>query len=105
MEKTKGMTTYKICGRDFSLIAEEHYISKEAGKIGFAAIAGGPAPVLFDSFDCPHCGCQNNMQQRNRLTDMFGRDLPLDEEFEDDEESCCCCGNDVCDTCHNKEEQ
>ena len=104
MEKIKGMTTCKICGRDFPLISEEHYISKEAGKMGFAALAGGPAPVLFDSFDCPHCGCQNNMQQRNRSTDIMGQDLPLYEELENDEEGCCC-GNNVCDTCHNKEEQ
>lgn len=103
--EAKGTTTCKVCGRDFALIAEEHYISKEAGQIGFAALAGGPAPVLFDSFDCPHCGCQNNMQQRNRLTDMLGRDLPIDEGFEEDEEGCCCCGNDSCEINCNKEEQ
>lgn len=87
MEKTiKGMTTCKVCGRDFPLIAEEHYVSKEPGRQGFAAVAGGPAPVLWDSFDCPHCGCQNRMQQRNRLTDLFGQDLPLDYDEEDEDE-------------------
>jgi len=94
--EAKGMTTCKVCGRDFALIAEEHYISS---NIGFAALIGGPAPVLFDSFDCPHCGCQNNMQQRNHLTDMLGKDLPLDEE------GCCCCGNDACEINCPKEEQ
>lgn len=95
MEKTKGMTTCKVCGRDFPLLIEEHYVSKEAGRIGFAALAVGPAPILWDSFDCPHCGCQNRMQQRERLSDILGQDLPLDvEEDEDDEESECsygCC--------------
>ena len=94
----KGMTTCKVCGRNFPLLAEEHYVSKEAGKVGIAAIAGGLAPILWDSFDCPHCGCQNRMQQRNRLTDIMGQDLPLNdnEEDEDEEESCCCCGSDAC---------
>lgn len=93
MEKTKGMTTCNVCGRDFPLLIEEHYVSKEAGRIGFAALAGGPAPILWDSFDCPHCGCQNRMQQRERFSDILGQDLPLDaEEDEDDEESECSCG-------------
>lgn len=85
----KGMTTCKVCGRDFPLIAEDHYVSKEAGKVGFAAIAGGSAPVLWDSFDCPHCGCQNRMQQRNRLTDIMGQDLPLDDDEEDEDAPVC----------------
>lgn len=96
MENTKGMTTCKVCGRDFPLIVEDHYVSKEAGKIGIAAIASGPAPILWDSFDCPHCGCQNRMQQRNRLTDILGQDLPLEDEEEDEGDECCCCGSDAC---------
>lgn len=102
MENTiKGMTTCKVCGRDFPLIAEEHYVSKEAGKVGIAAIAGGLAPILWDSFDCPHCGCQNRLQQRNRLSDIMGQDYPLYDE--EDEETCCCCGSDACEL--NKGEQ
>ena len=85
----KGMTTCKVCGRDFPLIAEDHYVSKEAGKVGFAAIAGGPALILWDSFDCPHCGCQNRMQQRNRISDIFGQDLPLNEKENCDDAPVC----------------
>ena len=96
MENVKGMATCKVCGRDFPLIAEDHYVSKEAGKIGIAAIAGGPAPILWDSFDCPHCGCQNRMQQRNRLSDIFGQDLPIEDEENDEDDECCCCGSDAC---------
>ena len=83
--KIKGMATCVVCGRDFPLTTEEHYISKEPGKTGIAAVAGGTAPMLWDSFDCPHCGCQNNMQHRYRLTDNFGQDYPLnyDEDNED----------------------
>lgn len=87
----KGMTTCKVCGRDFPLIAEEHYISKEAGKEGIAAVVGGLAPILWDSFDCPHCGCQNRLHMRYRLTDNLGREFPLDcgeNEEEEDDESC-----------------
>lgn len=101
----KGMTTCKVCGRDFPLVAEDHYVSKEAGKVGIAAIAGGLAPILWDSFDCPHCGCQNRMQQRNRVTDNFGQDFPLDYgENEEDEESCCCCGSDACELNRGEQE-
>ena len=92
MENTKGMTICKICGKEFPLIKEEHYTSKEAGKTGLAAITGGPAPIIWDSFDCPHCGCQNNMQQRNRLSDIFGHDFPFDTPGE----NCCCCSSDAC---------
>lgn len=84
--KIKGMATCRICGREFPLIIEEHYISKEPGKTGIAAIAGGTAPMLWDSFDCPHCGCQNRVQQRNRLSDILGQDLPLDDDEEDEDD-------------------
>lgn len=93
----KGMTTCKVCGRDFPLIAEEHYTSRELALTGLAHLAGGTEPKLWDTFDCPHCGCQNCLQQRNRLTDYLGRDLLLDyEEDEENEESCDCCGSDDC---------
>lgn len=106
MENTiKGMTTCKVCGRDFPLLAEEHYVSKEPGKTGIAAIAGGQAPILWDSFDCPHCGCQNRMQQRNRLTDDLGQDYPLDDTEEDEDYPVCpfpkggeCYCKDTCDS-------
>lgn len=87
--KIKGMATCTVCGRNFPLIIEEHYISKEPGKTGIAAIAGGTAPMLWDSFDCPHCGCQNRVQQRNRLSDIFGQDLPLDDDEEDEDVPVC----------------
>ena len=85
--KIKGMTTCKVCGRDFPLLIEEHYVSKEPEKTGIVALAGGPEPMLWDSIDCPHCGCQNRMQQRYRLTDDLGQDYPLDKdnyEYDDD---------------------
>lgn len=101
----RGMTTCKVCGRDFPLISEDHYVSKEPGKTGFAAIAGGSEPILWDSFDCPHCGCQNRMQQRNRMTDLLGRDFSIGcPEEDDDEEDCCCCGSDACELNRGEQE-
>lgn len=63
----RGMTTCVVCGRDFPLIFESHYVSKDPGKMGLAAIVGGDEEALYDTFDCPHCGCQNRVQKRNRM--------------------------------------
>lgn len=77
---SKGMRTCRICGRDFALIAEDHYITKEEGKTGLAAFTGGDEPALHDAIDCPHCGCQNILCKRER------RWLPVDSKLEDEEE-------------------
>ena len=63
----KGMTTCKICGRDFPLIAEERYTVRDAEKTGIAVAFGGSESMLYDAFDCPHCGCQNIVQERKRM--------------------------------------
>lgn len=94
--KIKGLTACKVCGRDFPLIIEDHYTAKEAGKIGFAALAGGPAPILFDAFDCPHCGCQNVMQQRHPLSDIMGNNYSND---------CSCDDCPGCDKCQEEEHE
>lgn len=80
----KGMTTCKVCGRDFPLLIESHYVSIEGRIEGIVSAIGRISPQLYDSFDCPLCGCQNRMQLRNRETDVFGNDLS------DMEKSCCC---------------
>lgn len=62
----KGMTTCKVCERDFALMAEEHYIARDLQREGGLGIvvAGREEAKNFDAFDCPHCGCQNIMQER-----------------------------------------
>ena len=61
----KGMTTCKVCGRDFPLMAEEHYVARDGEKKGvIAAFSVQEEGVQYDAFDCPHCGCQNIMQGR-----------------------------------------
>lgn len=86
MEKVKGMATCKICGRDFPLLEEEHYIATDVKKTGLVTvISGDDGPQLFDSFDCPRCGCQNIMQPRKRI-------------------SLCPCDYGICDECEGEEE-
>ena len=86
----KGMTTCKVCERDFALMAEDHYIARdpqrEGGQIGIV-IAGREEAKNFDAFDCPHCGCQNIMQERK----MFwtgGYNIDDIEDCEEEENEC-----------------
>lgn len=61
----KGMTTCKVCGRDFPLLVEEHYEAQDPKKTGIVpAISGTIEATIYDAFDCPNCGCQNLMQVR-----------------------------------------
>ena len=94
---TKGMTTCKVCRRDFALIIEEHYVAKEPGATGLAAFAGTPRK-LFDAFDCPHCGCQNVVNGRYPLSDVLGQDFPLEDD-------CSCDNCPGCDKCQEEEHE
>ena len=78
----KGMYTCKICGREFPLMAEEHYTTKSPLKTGLAAVAGG-TEKLHDAFDCPHCGCQNIVGEREQF---YCEDCELLCGFCDDDE-------------------
>ena len=65
----KGMTTCNVCGRDFALMAEEHYVVRDSErKEGvISALSGRQEADLYDAFNCPHCGCQNVMQGRKHI--------------------------------------
>lgn len=68
----KGMTTCKICQREFALIAEDRYTVRDTDRTGLAAaFAGGSEATWYDAFDCPHCGCQNIVQARKRPVREF----------------------------------
>lgn len=78
----KGMTTCKICGRDFPLIAEEHYVARDSEKKGvIPALSGQEEATQYDAFNCPHCGCQNVMQERK-----FALEATVFTEDEDEDE-------------------
>lgn len=56
-----------VCGTEFPAIRERHYISRNLTKTGVAAaFFSTDEPEIFDSFDCPHCGCQAIAQARKR---------------------------------------
>lgn len=103
---SKGMTTCKVCGRDFALIKEEHYVASDNAKTGVMGAIGGTEPDIYDAFDCPHCGCQNIMQTRKRS--YFPEMLSVGEG-ETEEGTCFDCKHEnadpdeePCDTCkHN----
>lgn len=61
-----GMKTCIVCGRDFPLLAENRYTARENVKTRIAALTTGGEESLFDAMDCPHCGCQNILNQRKR---------------------------------------
>lgn len=61
------MLKCKICGCEFNAVKEKHYISRDNGKTGVVAVfESNPEDVLFDTFDCPTCGCQITVQERKR---------------------------------------
>lgn len=60
----------KICGKRFKLMKENRYLVTE--KIG--ALEGlTKAAKIFEAFDCPHCGCQNivNIREKGEENDSM----------------------------------
>jgi len=61
------MLKCKICGTEFPAIKERHYIARDNGKIGLSSAFGSnDEEKIYDSFDCPMCGCQVVAQDRKR---------------------------------------
>lgn len=82
---SKGMTTCKVCGRDFALIAEEHYIARDVEETGIAVALGRKKEAeQYDAFDCPHCGCQNVVQERKMALIVIETE-EIDQEEEEEE--------------------
>lgn len=66
-----------ICAHEFQPEKKQHYVSRDLTRTGMVTvIAATDEPALYDSFDCPQCGCQVNAQTRKRVY------IPVsDEEF------------------------
>lgn len=81
-----GFTKCKICGVEFALIAINHYVARDFGKTGglVASLGGETEGMLYDAFDCPHCGCQNIIQERKRIF-LQSSDVVEDAEVDEDE--------------------
>lgn len=75
----------RVCGNEYEIVLENHYISKDIGVTGLATIAKKEEEKLYDTFDCPHCGCQDVIQERKRLYEPTVDD-PEDTDNDDNEE-------------------
>ena len=61
------MLKCKICGTEFPAIKERHYIASDNGKTGLSSAFGSnDEEKIYESFDCPMCGCQVVAQDRKR---------------------------------------
>lgn len=77
----------KVCGSEYELAIESHYISRDVTITGLAAMAKKEEEKLFDTFDCPVCGCQDVIQERKRpYSDELTIDTPEDTDNGDNEE-------------------
>jgi len=75
----KGMKTCGVCGRDFPLLFEEHYVAEDPQKVGaIMNLVNTDTAYTYDAIDCPHCGCQNVLQPRKPA-------IALCDETEDEE--------------------
>lgn len=75
----------KVCGSEFELNIENHYISKDDGVTGIATVVKKEEEKLYDAYDCPICGCQNLIQDRKRRL-LFDDVLNDENELEDEED-------------------
>lgn len=80
--------TCKLCGGNFHLKDENHYIARDSKMTnGLAqALSGKEEPKQYDAFDCPYCGCQYIAQERKRLLEIS--ELMGDEPEEGSCEEC-----------------
>lgn len=90
--KVKGMAACGVCGRDFPLIAEEVYVARDVEQGGLATALSSTESRWYDAIDCPHCGCQNVLQERKRP--LTPEDLDGEESAEGGCGYCCGCEGD-----------
>ncbi len=60
------MLKCKICGTEFPAIKERHYIVRDNSRTGAVAVISKDEEKIYDSYDCPNCGCQVIAQERKR---------------------------------------
>ena len=62
------MLKCKVCGTEFPAIEERHYIARDNSRKGLSAALGNvPEEAIYDTYDCPMCGCQVVAQERKRI--------------------------------------
>ena len=86
---TVKLVKCNICGYEFGAIKENHYISRDDDKQGvMSSLVIRDERKLYDTFDCPCCGCQVVVQERKRhyFENMFEDCTEEDDEEEEDDE-------------------
>lgn len=73
----------KVCECEFIPEVKNHYVSRGEIRTGLSAIAGGAEENLYDTFDCPQCGCQNIVGERKRSLYM-GENIKEEEGAENE---------------------
>lgn len=73
-----------VCACEFVPEKDEHYISRDEIKTGLSTIAGGLEEKLYDTFDCPQCGCQMVMQERKRQLCVTANNTTEEEDDNDE---------------------
>jgi hypothetical protein len=71
-----------VCACEFIPEKDEHYISRDKIETGLTKIVNSPEENLYDTFDCPQCGCQMVMQERKRVLCMSEK---VKEEIEEND--------------------
>lgn len=70
-----------VCETEFPAIRERHYVVRDRAKTGIVAtFSSNDEPEIYDSFDCPNCGCQVIAKSRKYSY------IPVDTESGDGEE-------------------
>lgn len=57
----------KICDCEFLPTIDKHYTARDNGESGVATVLKNTEGNLYDTFDCPSCGCQMIVQERKRV--------------------------------------
>lgn len=79
----------KVCGSEFKLNIDNHYIAKDDRVTGIATVVKKEEEKIYDAYDCPICGCQNLIQDRKRrllFDDILNDENELEDEDEDEDE-------------------
>jgi rubredoxin len=76
------MIKCKVCGHEFQPVLKNHYVSRDCDESGVVTVFKSNEVKLYDSFDCPACGCQSIPQERKRV---FISCIEVAKEVEEDE--------------------
>lgn len=84
----------KVCNKEFELKVCNHYIARDneiirTGIVGIVGTNTDEEPTMYDTFDCPHCGCQNVIQERKRAIKEDSDPSCLGDYDEEECSGCC----------------